>query len=48
MKTGVGRLPCQILATTTEVLKPSVLETKNLNPLWDKNLKTLDIITVKV
>jgi len=48
MKKGVGRLPCQILATTTEVLKPSLLEPKNLNPLWDEKLKTLDTITAKV
>jgi hypothetical protein len=34
MKTGVGRPPCQILATTTGVLKPSVLGLKNLNPLY--------------
>jgi hypothetical protein len=43
-------LPGQILGATAEILKPSVLEPKNVNALWDKNLKTLDStnITVKV
>jgi len=32
MKAGVGRLPGQIIAATTEALKLSVLEPKNLKP----------------